>query len=116
VKVVRCEGLDRNASLFHVATEFLSATPAYAGSLRHLMRCHGSELAEWLTAASNSGTNVPCGADNQNDDARGPVGASSGHFRITNVLTCLPDETVARRSGNPLADLVTAAQPTAISQ
>jgi pilus assembly protein Flp/PilA len=116
VKVVRCEGFDRRG-LYHVAAEFVSVTPADAGSLRHVTRCDSSEPAEWLMGDQPSnGTNVPCGADNAKDDAGGKVGESSEKLRIANVLTCSPGETTGRGSGNQLAELVTAAQPTAINQ
>ena len=71
--VVRCQPVDRRNGLYHVGAQFLSTTAPHAGSLRHAMRRDGSELARWLTGgiATISGTNVPCGADNQTGDVGG---------------------------------------------
>jgi hypothetical protein len=65
--------VDRRNGLYHVGTQFLSATAPHAGSLRHAMRRECSELARWLTGgiATDRGTNVPCGADNQTGDVGG---------------------------------------------
>jgi hypothetical protein len=49
VKIVRCEDLDLSG-LYHVAAEFVSATPADAESLRYVMRCTSSEAGESVTA------------------------------------------------------------------
>lgn len=44
VRVVRCQAI-QGAVVYHVAAEFLSTAPPYAGSLRYLMRREWSELA-----------------------------------------------------------------------
>jgi len=71
--VVRCEPVDRRNGLYHVGAQFLSTIAPHAGSLRYGMRRECSELAGWLTGgmATSTGTNVPCGADNQTRDAGG---------------------------------------------
>jgi hypothetical protein len=48
VRVVRCESIVQRNNIHHVAVQFLSLTPAYAGSLRHLMRQETRDLAGWL--------------------------------------------------------------------
>jgi len=48
VRVVRCESMVRSSHVYRVAVEFLSVTPAYAGSLRYLLRSDISDLAGWL--------------------------------------------------------------------
>ena len=48
VRVVRCESIVERNNIYRVAVEFLSVTPAYAGSLRYLMRQETRELAGWL--------------------------------------------------------------------
>jgi hypothetical protein len=117
VKVVRCDDVDRNGARYQVATEFLSATPASAAALRHVMRYKSSKPAEWLTGVvASSGTNVPRGADNQNGDARRQAERSSKDSEFRNVLTCPRGKASGRESGNELADLVTAAQPTATNK
>jgi PilZ domain-containing protein len=50
VRVVRCQALAGAGSIYHVGTQFLSTTPPYAGTLRHLMRRELSRLAGWLRA------------------------------------------------------------------
>jgi PilZ domain len=72
-EVVRCQPVDRRNGLYHVGAQFLSTAAPHAGSLRHAMRRECSELAGWLMGgiASNRGTNVPCGADNQTSNVGG---------------------------------------------
>jgi hypothetical protein len=48
VRVVRCQELAGAGSIYHVGTQFLSTTPPYAGTLRHLMRRELNRLAGWL--------------------------------------------------------------------
>jgi hypothetical protein len=48
VRVVRCESIVARNNIYHMAVMFLSVTPAYAGSLRCLMRQEISDLAGWL--------------------------------------------------------------------
>jgi PilZ domain-containing protein len=48
VRVVRCQVLAGTGNLYHVGTEFLSATPPYAGTLRYVMRRELHRLAGWL--------------------------------------------------------------------
>jgi PilZ domain len=50
VRVVRCQALVGAGSIYHVGTQFLSTTPPYAGTLRHLMRRELNRLAGWLRA------------------------------------------------------------------
>ena len=71
--VMRCQAVDRRNGLYHVGAQFLSTAAPHAGSLRHVMRREGSELAGWLTGeiATSRGTNVPCGLDNQSGDVGG---------------------------------------------
>jgi hypothetical protein len=71
--VVRCQPVDRRNGLFHVGAQFLSATAPHTGSLRHAMRHECSELARWAMGgiATNRGTNVPCGADNETGNVDG---------------------------------------------
>lgn len=47
IQVVRCEAL-KGTDLHHVGARFLSATPPYAGTLRHTIRCDFAGLAGWL--------------------------------------------------------------------
>ena len=50
VRVVRCQSIAGAGSIYHVGTHFLSTTPPYAGTLRHLMRRELSRLIGWLRA------------------------------------------------------------------
>jgi len=54
VRVVRCESIVASSKIYRVAVEFLSVTPAYAGSLRFLLRGEISELAGLLDARMQS--------------------------------------------------------------
>ena len=47
VKVVRCDRMNGSAGRYHVAVRFLPTTPAYAGSLRHLMGHDAGALGSW---------------------------------------------------------------------
>jgi hypothetical protein len=77
--------------------EFVSTTPAYVGSVRHAMRCDGSEVAEWLAPVeTDGGTNILTGADNQNASASGQVRESAGTLRFTKVLTSSADDSSGR--------------------
>jgi hypothetical protein len=48
VRVVRCQAIAGAGSVYHVGTEFLAATPPYAGTLRYVMRRELHRLAGWL--------------------------------------------------------------------
>jgi PilZ domain len=48
-QVVRCQAIGSNTGIHHVAMQFLSITPPYAGSLRHAMRRNCGEAAGRLT-------------------------------------------------------------------
>ena len=48
IQVVRCEHIRGTSSIHHVATNFISTTPPYAGSLRYTLRREGIDLAGWL--------------------------------------------------------------------
>jgi hypothetical protein len=68
-RVVRCREAERTARRYHhVAAEFLSVTPPYAGSLRHALRRDATELAG-LNADGGAveETKILTDTDNQND-------------------------------------------------
>ncbi len=118
VKIVRCEDVDQRAGLYHIATEFLMAAPASARSLRHLIRCESRRLAEWLTGpwSRSAGQMSPAA---QTTRTTMPAARSKNHREnreFSNILTCSPDTTSGRESGKELADLVSAAQPTATNK
>jgi hypothetical protein len=48
VQVVRCQPVEGAGNVCHVATHFLSTTPPYAGTLRHVMHRELNRLAGWL--------------------------------------------------------------------
>lgn len=52
VRVVRCQLIAGAGDVYHVGTQFLSTTPPYAGTLRHLMRRELSRLVGWLKKES----------------------------------------------------------------
>jgi hypothetical protein len=54
VRVVRCESIVASSNIYRVAVEFLSVTPAYAGSLRYLLRGEISQLEGLLDARMQS--------------------------------------------------------------
>jgi hypothetical protein len=73
VKVVRCQRIGRTGERSQLATQFLSATPPYPGSLRHLMR-QGGEVVKWMAATDKAAvgeTKVFPDADNKNDGVPG---------------------------------------------
>ena len=48
VQVVRCQSIVGAGAICHVGTKFLSTTPPYADTLRHVMRRDLGRLAGWL--------------------------------------------------------------------
>jgi hypothetical protein len=50
VQVVRCQPLVGAGDICHVGTKFLSTTPPYAGTLRHMFRQDLGKSAGWLRA------------------------------------------------------------------
>jgi hypothetical protein len=50
VQVVRCQPLVGAGDICHVGTTFLSTTPPYAGTLRHMFRHDLGRTAGWLRA------------------------------------------------------------------
>jgi len=54
VRVVRCESTVKGSHMYRVAVEFVSVTPAYAGSLRYLLRSEIGEVAGWLDSDVHS--------------------------------------------------------------
>jgi hypothetical protein len=48
VQVVRCQPIEGAGAICHVATRYLSTTPPYAGTLRHVMRRELGNLSGWL--------------------------------------------------------------------
>jgi hypothetical protein len=47
-EVVRCQAVDHDRPLYHVALRFLWTTPRHAGSLRHALALHAEERPELL--------------------------------------------------------------------
>ena len=50
VQVTRCQSIVGAGNIFHIAMEFLSTTPPYAGSLRHAIHRELGQFAGWLHA------------------------------------------------------------------
>jgi len=50
VQVTRCQSIAGAGNIFHIAMEFLSTTPPYAGSLRYAFHRELSQLGGWLHA------------------------------------------------------------------
>jgi hypothetical protein len=50
VQVTRCQSIVGAGSIFHIAMEFLSTTPPYAGTLRHAIHREIGQFAGWLHA------------------------------------------------------------------
>jgi hypothetical protein len=48
IQIVRCEHIQGTASVYHVATMFLSTAPPYVGSMRYAMRRGLTHLVAWL--------------------------------------------------------------------
>ena len=50
VQVTRCQSIVGAGNIFHVAMEFLSTTPPYAGTLRYAIHRELGQFAAWLHA------------------------------------------------------------------
>jgi hypothetical protein len=50
VQVTRCQSIAGAGNIFHVAMEFLSTTPPYAGTLRYAIHRELAQFAAWLHA------------------------------------------------------------------
>jgi hypothetical protein len=50
VQVTRCQSIAGAGNIFHIAMEFLSTTPPYAGSLRHAIHRKLGQFGGWLHA------------------------------------------------------------------
>jgi hypothetical protein len=65
VRVTRCQPIVGAGSIFHVAMEFFSTTPPYAGSLRYAIYRQLGQLAGWLhdeaTTSDQSRHDSGCG-------------------------------------------------------
>lgn len=48
VQVTRCQSIAGAGNIFHIAMEFLSTTPPYAGSLRHAIHRELGQFGGWL--------------------------------------------------------------------
>ena len=48
VQVTRCHAIGGAGNIFHVAMEFLSTTPPYAGSFRYAIHREVGQFAGWL--------------------------------------------------------------------
>ena len=50
VQVTRCQSIAGAGNVFHIAMEFLSTTPPYAGSLRYAIHRELGQFGGWLHA------------------------------------------------------------------
>jgi hypothetical protein len=50
VQVTRCQSIVGAGNIFHVAMQFLSTTPPYAGTFRHAIHRELGQFAGWLHA------------------------------------------------------------------
>jgi hypothetical protein len=50
VQVTRCQSIVGAGNIFHIAMEFLSTTPPYAGSLRYAIHRELGQFGGWLHA------------------------------------------------------------------
>jgi hypothetical protein len=50
VQVTRCQSIAGAGNIFHIAMEFLSTTPPFAGSLRHAIHRELGRFSGWLHA------------------------------------------------------------------
>ena len=48
VQVTRCQSIAGAGNIFHIAMEFLSTTPPYAGTLRYAIHRELAQVAGWL--------------------------------------------------------------------
>ncbi len=55
VQVTRCQSIVGAGNIFHIAMEFLSTTPPYAGSLRYAIHRELGQFAGWLHAPERTG-------------------------------------------------------------
>ena len=69
VQVTRCQSIAGAGNIFHIAMEFLSTTPPYAGSLRYAFHRELGQLGGWLHALEREG-------QPQDLSRRGTAGAS----------------------------------------
>ncbi len=54
VQVTRCQSIVGAGNVFHIAMQFLSTTPPYAGSLRHAIHRELGQFAGWLHATERT--------------------------------------------------------------
>ena len=55
VQVTRCQPIVGAGSIFHIAMEFFSTTPPYAGSLRYAIHRQLGQFAGWLHDDATTG-------------------------------------------------------------